>query len=382
MVYDLLLLNMSREADWRRGVVNRNAAIASELRSSRRIRKILSIDFLPHTYRRALRVWWQDVRDGHVGGKEQASLLTRFSSLDHERRYHCASIVPIFSEEYFLRMVERFLRQHGFSETILWSYLPTYVKAFTRLPVRLSVFDAVDDWSCHPAYRSLRNALNNNYRFLEEHAGTIFTVSRELKNKFPHHRAVHWIPNGVDVNRFATREPLSPYGTEQRPRIVYVGVIQERVDLALLAWLARERPGYLFVLIGPVWRGMDITQLQKLSNVRFLGFQPANRVPALLHHASVGIVPHRHDTFVESMNPMKIYEYLAAGLPVVATHAEGFERYAPAVRRAKRREDFLAALDEWITRPPPPDICRSLVQRDRWSDRFASMWDILAPSLT
>ncbi|MBI3956659.1 MAG: glycosyltransferase [Candidatus Kerfeldbacteria bacterium] len=357
---DCILLNMSRARDWERGVVNRNYYIANELARSAQIRQILSVDLLPHSLRRATKMFFQDI---------QRPAFERLIVHEPGRSYHLTTIMPILNERLFVRRLTSSVRTLGFENPVLWSYLPTYVGVFRAFPSALKVFDAVDDWSAHPAYRTLKEKLSQNYDIIRRSADVIFTVSEQLQAKFAPHPRTYWVPNGIDLERF--QQPRTRPG---RPCLIYVGVVQERVDLGLLERLARARPNYDVVIVGPVWRGINVDGLRQLPNVRFTGFVAASQVPKLLSHATVGLVPHRQSQFVASMNPMKIYEYLAAGLPVVATHLKGFERFSAAVSTTASSEEFLQAVDTAVAAAPDPERSRRLVAEHTWSSRFATMW--------
>jgi teichuronic acid biosynthesis glycosyltransferase TuaH len=122
------------------------------------------------------------------------------------------------------------------------------------------------------------------------------------------------VGNGVDVAAFAG-DPAPPAGLPGAPFAVYVGAIEGRVELDLLDAVAAA--GLPVVVAGPA-DGATASRLQA-SNLHWLGPVPTDTVPGLLKAAAVGLVPHRVDDLTASMDPMKVLEYVAAGLPVVST---------------------------------------------------------------
>lgn len=164
-------------------------------------------------------------------------------------------------------------------------------------------------------------------------------------------KSVVHLPNGVAFRRFARPAalPPAPAGMPSGgPVAIYVGALDEWFDEALLAAAARALPDWRFVLIGPP--RLPFAALRALHNVTFLGPKPAAEVPAHLWHSTVGIIPFRRTPLIETVQPLKLHEYLAAGIPVVATPWRELEvlreRMDPAVplALAPRGSEFAAAL--------------------------------------
>src|SRR5438067_12111455 len=138
---------------------------------------------------------------------------------------------------------------------------------------------------------------------------------------------VLYAPNVADTDHFAhALEPGpvdSALSTLPEPRIVFVGAIAaKKLDLALLAALAGARPEWSFALVGPVGLGdpdTDVSNLAALENVHLLGARPHALLPQVLRGAAIGLIPYRHSRLTESIFPMKVYDYLAAGVPVIAS---------------------------------------------------------------
>ncbi len=377
MKLNVLMFTMSRRAEWLAGTVNRNRQIAAELEKDPAIGRIVYVDLLPHSWKRAAKIYFQDFITKPKGRIIGQTVGTRLTEVQPGKIFHVVSFEPIVSETQFLRSLAALLRKIDFRPDILWSYLPTYVQCFTKIDAQTKVFDAVDDWSAHPAYKQWKKRLKKNYQFLNNRADVVFTVSKELLSLFPHHRYVHWVPNGADIEHFSASVQMNGTQKHSKPTIVYVGIIQERVDLGLIAWLARQRPQYDFVIAGPVWKGIDVSTLHALPNVRMPGAVAYDELPELLARCSVGIVPHKADGLVRSMNPMKIYDYLSAGLPVVATQAPGFEAFQSGMKVVASRDTFLTAVDEWVAHPPSTDSLRTLVAPHSWHARYKAMSDVI-----
>lgn len=211
-------------------------------------------------------------------------------------------------------------RELGMSNSILWVSDPLMAKHMGRLGERLSVFDAIDDWAVHPQKQSMIGSVRAGYARVRAQADVVFAVSQDLAAQLEGGKGVvSWQPNGVDASRFAEpRECPAQLRDLPRPVVGYVGTIQQRVDPQLIEASASAIPGGSVVLVGPVQTPDRFSHVDRLPNVHFVGACEASDVPAFVQHFDVCIVPHVDDAFTRSMDPLKIYEYLAAGKPVVA----------------------------------------------------------------
>jgi glycosyltransferase involved in cell wall biosynthesis len=164
---------------------------------------------------------------------------------------------------------------------------------------------------------------------------------------------VLYAPNVADTAAFATAlhdGPLDPaIAALPRPRVVFTGaVVATKLDVSLLAAVARARPAYAFALVGPTGMGdpsTDVSALEAVPNIHLLGGRHRDELPAVLRGADAGIIPYASNQLTGSIFPMKVYEYLAAGLPVVASGLPAL-RDVEAVASAGDPEAFAVALDE------------------------------------
>lgn len=239
------------------------------------------------------------------------------------------------------------LRRLGLGEDVLvWTYLPWYPD---RLRPRRLVYDCVDE---HAAYPGVNSAMIRaaEARLLER-ADLVFVTAEGLSagRRERARRLVH-LPNGVDAAAFAA--PAAPAEDAAaapelaglpRPVAGYVGALYAWIDLDLLAAAARAKPSWSFVLIGPTDR--DLSALGALGNVHYLGPRPRERVPAYVRSFDVGLNPFRATELARHVNPLKVYEYLAAGIPVVSTDMPEVRRLGDAVHVAATREAFVALLE-------------------------------------
>jgi glycosyltransferase involved in cell wall biosynthesis len=153
-----------------------------------------------------------------------------------------------------------------------------------------------------------------------------------------------------------------------RPIVGFVGGLSEWVDLELVASLARARPNWSFVLIGP--SAIDITSVRELPNVRLFGSRPYASIPSYLAAMDVALIPFKLNRVTYHADPIKAYEYLAAGLPIVATDLPALRRLDHVLRLASSPESFLNALDAAIAEG------RSAHRAERQAEAQKHSWDV------
>ncbi len=164
-------------------------------------------------------------------------------------------------------------------------------------------------------------------------------------------------PNVADTALFSTALETGPIDPGMvslpEPRLVFIGAITAtKLDLELLSELARIRPEWTLALVGPVGLGdpsTDIGDLTALPNVHVLGPRRHTELPAVLRGAAVGLIPYRRSQLTASIFPMKVYEYLAAGLPVVSTPLPALDDVTE-IALAANAEEMVARIEEALQR--------------------------------
>ena len=200
-------------------------------------------------------------------------------------------------------------------------------------------------------------------------------------------RHVFYAPNVADTERFATALGEGPTDAAlaalPRPRIVFTGaVVATKLDLELLEGVARARPAWTIALIGPVGAGdprTDISVLERLPNVHLLGARPYASLPEVLRGADAALVPYAINDLTRSVFPMKIYEYLAAGLPVVTTPLPALAG-TPGVQVAADAPATVAAVERALADDgPAARRARSAAVRENsWDTRLDEIGSYLS----
>jgi len=248
------------------------------------------------------------------------------------------------------------LATHGLSRFILWYYTPMAVPFSRHLRPAAVVYDCMDELSAFAlAPRGLR-ALESE---LLDMADLVFTGGQSLYEAKRHlHPSVHPFPSSVDVGHFARARAPQPDPDDQaaipRPRLGFFGVIDERMDLALLDGIALARPDWHLVLLGPTVK-VDPATLPSRPNIHYLGQKSYGELPVYLAGWDVALLPFARNEATRYISPTKTPEYLAAGRPVVSTSIRDVVRpygQLALVRIADRVEDFVAAIAAALAEPP------------------------------
>lgn len=217
----------------------------------------------------------------------------------------------------------------------IWTYNPMTLAVLDPRPWRYLIYHCVD--AIHKQPDMPAADINHWENKLCRAADAVFVTSpRLLEDLRPLNPLTFFYPNVADVAHFA--QAMDPHlsvppdlAVLPAPRIGFVGAVSAyKLNLTLLALLARRHPEWCFVMIGPVGEGdprTDISELQSLTNVQFLGTRPYTSLPGYLKGFDVGLLPLQLNRYTQAMFPMKFFEYLAAGLPVVASAIESLQPY-------------------------------------------------------
>ena len=370
---------MSRYSEWQKGVVNRNFFVLEELRRRPEIEQVLSIDFLPFTSKQSIRNIIQDLRGAR--GDVLKEVGTRCRTV--QRNFYVYSTSQNVKEaKKILSKIDEVLKKIQAKDLLLWSYNPFIAGAFSHFKSSHSVFDAVDNWQRHPVYENYQEKLKTGYQEINRRAKTIFTVSQSLLSLFFGHPQVRLVPNGVALDLWQTPQSV-PLELQMipTPRIGYIGNIQERVNLDLIQYLAENNLDKHFILIGRVWESTQkkVKQLQKISNIHFIDRVPYAALSAYVQHFDVCLVPHLVNDFTDSMNPMKMYEYLALGKPVISSSLTGFDEFKEVIHLAGAPEEWQHQLNLALVGDGDELKVRrkSLVRNHTWQNRVNDMMRII-----
>ncbi|MFL5679426.1 MAG: glycosyltransferase family 1 protein [Chloroflexota bacterium] len=281
-------------------------------------------------------------------------------------------------------LVDTLIETERISNPRVWYYTPLAVPWTRHIESSAVVYDCMDQLS---AFRNAPPELLRLEPELLARADVVFTGGHRLyEAKRGSHPEVHPFPSAVDVGHFQTARRATGDPADQaklrRPRIGYYGVIDERLDLPLIEAIARRRPDWSVILVGPVVK-IDPADIPDLPNVHALGPKPYAELPAYLSGWDVAIMPFARNEATEFISPTKTPEYLAGGRPVVSTSiADVVRPYGELglARIADEPDDFIAAIEAALGEDPATRLAAadSFLARMSWDRTWQSMDAIAA----
>ena len=268
-----------------------------------------------------------------------------------------------------------------------------YLELFDGFKV---IYHADDTFSAMPGWN---NQLAQQERTLVKRADIIIASSQLMASSLPstENKPVTIIPNGADSHAFSNAggEPVPKIlSAIPAPRIGYIGTINDKVDLPLLANIATARPDWHWCIAGHVvplkyFRSDNMAALERcrsLNNVHFLGAYPTNQLPSLVNHMNVNTLIYRTigSGWWKNVSPLKLHEYLATGLPVVSADVNSVREFGAVVDIANSQPDWIDALDRAISGlgMGSPTLRRKVAFENDWNERIDRIEILLKELIT
>lgn len=232
------------------------------------------------------------------------------------------------------------------------------------------VYDCMDEWENFPG---IKRALLEMEVKLVESCDLLVVTARRLYEKWrPYKMPMVLARNAVDYEFYDQHYgPNTRLSGIEHPIVGYYGAIADWFDVELLAYVARKRPDYNFVLLGGTFN-VDVSALKSLPNVSLLGQQTYETMPQYLYHFDVCIIPFKLDPITEATDPVKLYEYLSGGKPVVSVALPELERFRDYLYIASDKDEFVSQLDRALAEEDRDLVTarRELARQNTWSGRY------------
>jgi glycosyltransferase involved in cell wall biosynthesis len=288
--------------------------------------------------------------------------------------------------------IQKVARDAGIRRPILWISRPEMASAVGRFGESLSIYHVVDEYGGYTKQdEETREKLWREEEGLLDAVDVSIVVSKALlQSKSGPGRDVFLVENAVDIGAYDARRdhPDTPadLAAIPRPRLGYGGLIGKRLDLALLLNLARSRPEWSIVLFGKTDRRdctVELDALAKQENVYFLGEKSYEQVPDYVLGLDIGLLPYRINMETRNISPLKMYEYLAAGLPVVSTPIPAVESCKTVVDIHECESGFEEACESRLLSNDKGAVESrvTFARRNSWESRVGEIWDIISARL-
>lgn len=282
-------------------------------------------------------------------------------------------------------LLDRLFAEHNISKYICWYYTPMAIAWASHLEPEAVIYDCMDELS---AFKGASPTLKKYEAELFRRANLVFTGGQSLyESKVNQHPNVYAFPSSVDVPHFGQGRTVKEEPADQanipHPRLGFYGVIDERMDIELLAGIAEARPDWHLVIIGPVVK-IDPATLPQHENIHYLGSKDYKDLPAYLGGWDLAMLPFARNESTRFISPTKTPEYLAAGKPVVSTSIRDVMRpYGDLklVRIADTTEEFVAAAEQALQEDTPASGWLSRVdaflEQISWDRTWGSMMQLI-----
>ncbi len=272
---------------------------------------------------------------------------------------------------------------------VLWTYWPNSGDLVGRLGERVAVYHCIDEFATRAYPLVGAGVIARMEAALCRKVDCIFARTQELAEaKARFNPCTTYLPGGVDIALFdpaRVTEDAAEMAALPHPRVGFLGTVDDRVDTELLAAVARQLPHVTFVVAGPVKQHLvDMGALAALPNVYFLPAFAHVDAPALVAALDVCLIPYRINSYTKGLSPLKLYEYLAMGKPVVATDLPYLRREAAHIDIAAGVDAFRAAIAKHLASPPTATTqarWRAAAAAVSWEAQVTHIEATLAPLL-
>ncbi len=293
-----------------------------------------------------------------------------------------------WNENQLSSQIKSALRNLNWNATHLWINQHEAAHLLDEGLAGNTFYDITDDWTKFSGNQSQLELITKQDVTLCNSCDHVIVCSRQLfddKAKLVGLERLHLIPNGVHVEHYesVTNRSLPVHKiaeTWTKPVFGYTGTIHgDRVDVGLIAHVANTYPSATIAMVGPnLLSQADQRELNQFSNIVFTGSQPYKDLPGIMRAFDVCMVPHLVTPFTESLNPIKLWEYLAAGKPIVSTNVAGFREFADQVFVAQSNDEFVEELSVAVTQDKSSPLDRQKeAQQHSWDSRVDDVFRVL-----
>lgn len=300
----------------------------------------------------------------------------------HPGDRHQSALWPYPKREQYLEWLGKLFADHGVvpHRSIFWLFPVNEVlrDVVGRFRPKFVVTDVVDDQREQPGIPDARRmACERNYKELCALSDLIVTNCAPVQESISSFgRPVRLLPNACEVDPPEERpdHDLRQLLAIPQPRLGYVGNLESKLDIELLEHMAITRPDWNIVLVGSAHTRSDILALDHFPNVHFMGVVPYDEARLWMRHFDVALMPHLNTPLTRTMNPLKLFVYLAQRIPVVSTTTPNTDEMGDLIHVATSKEQFVALVDKILRRELAQDwsALQDKMNQHSWDSRVNS----------
>ena len=314
------------------------------------------------------------------------SILSRF--MGKQIMYFSNYLGKIFQAKW----LKIYLRRQGIKPTVLFINHPTDLHLAGHFGERVSCWRVYDELSLGSEGSSYSNMLNKIEHKNIDRIDLVFASSqKQFENRTKIHSSVCFIPNACDYG--CIRSAIDNNSDEPRdmepiphPRLGYIGTIDSRIDFSLLEHLVVNNPDLSLVLIGWInWTAREVmSKLTCYTNVFFLGAKTKKEVPHYIKEFDVGLIPFKRNKMNNTMLPLKTFEYLACGLPIVTTPLQELLLYSEVLDVANDKLMFSSLVIKSINENSEEKVTKriSIARENSWDVRANQIGELISTQLS
>lgn len=315
-------------------------------------------------------------RKGGVKAKENITVYASPPALPFFNKYRW---INRLNQKRLAKFIKKVVRENGFERPYLWCYSPTSCDLTELVPNRGVIYDCVDR---HSAYKGMINpeVVDCMEEDLAKRADMVFCTAQGLYETLKEYNSnTAMIPNGAAYEIFS--QAAQPSEDEKKqPIFGFVGMLQDCIDYECLREVALKFPDCRLQFIGRRMPGVDLSAVESCPNVEFIGLVPQTELPEYIRRFDVCLNVFQEGKLSKDVSPLKFYEYLATGKPIVSTKEPlQVTDFADVVYIAENREKFLELCAQALAEHDPEKRAKRMAygKACSWDERVKQMERIL-----
>lgn len=293
------------------------------------------------------------------------------------------NLVLSVNNKILFRAINEIIGRYNIKEYVFVNVFNPFYSQLQYLATKplVSIYYSVDEISYSPYLSKHGPRLESR---IADDYNLIFTTSSALKNKFSAQtKRAYCLPNAADLEIFCQNPGQIPDEIKEmdKPIVVYTGHVDWRMDIDLMIEVISRSPDLLFLFVGPVSVSQaSLTAMKGYSNVLFIGTRHLKDLPGYLYSASCAIIPYKLNELTNSIYPLKINEYLATGIPVVATpFSEDIKMFADVILLANTPDEFIERIHSAIqtNTTAKANLRIQTARLNTWPNRVQKFWEFV-----